>query len=192
MGFDYTNIEGFAVLDFETTGLHLDKGDRAVQIAIVRTDLEGNITSTWKHYINPDRRMAAEHIHGISDDMVKSEPHFKELTEGILHRIENRILVAHNLEFDGNFLTAEMNRAGIVFDYHEYPQFCTQKNSVYFLPQLRSHKLIHCLEATGIDFGNGHHHDAEDDAMATAKLMQFFLKENPALFDKLIIPGKSR
>ena len=192
MNFDYTGIEGFAVIDFETTGLHVDKGDRAVQIAIVRTDLDGNITSTWKHYINPDRRMSAEHIHGISDAMVKGEPHFPELVEGILHRIENRILVAHNLEFDGIFLTAEMNRAGIAFDYHNYPQFCTQQNAVYFLPQLRSHKLIHCLEETGITFGEGHHHDAEDDAVATAKLMKFFIDDDRRLFDKLVIPSKTR
>lgn len=192
MVFDYTNIEGFAVIDFETTGLHLEKGDRAVQIAIVRTDLDGNITSTWKHYINPNRKMAAEHIHGISDDMVKGEPHFHELVEGILHRIENRILVAHNLQFDGDFLTSEMNRAGVVFDYHSFPQFCTQQNAVYFLPNLRSHKLVHCLKETGIDFGEGHHHDAEDDAIATAKLMQWFMKENRELFDKLIKPSVTR
>lgn len=183
---NFFNTDGFAVIDFETTGLHLDKGDRAVQVAIVHTDLEGNIQNSWSHYINPERPMAAEHIHGITEQMVLDAPHFRELAEGILHRVDNRILVAHNIDFDGLFLTAELNRSGIPYDYRYQPSFCTQQNAVYFLPQLRSHKLIHCLEETGITFGDGKHHDAEDDATATAKLMQYYLKENPELFISLM------
>ena len=191
---DYKNFDGFAVIDFETTGLYLDKGDRAVQVAIIRTDLQGNITSTWSHYINPERKMAAEHIHGISDAVAQASPPFHELVEGITHRIENRILVAHNLKFDGDFLTAEMNRAGVAFDYHNFPQFCTQQNAVYFLPQLRSHRLTSCLDEVGINFadgGTGKAHDAETDAVATAKLMKHFLDYDADLFFKLLTPAKN-
>lgn len=192
---DYASFDGFAVIDFETTGLHLDKGDRAVQIAIIRTDLEGNIQSTWSHYINPERKMAAEHIHGITDEVAQSAPPFHELVEGVLHRLENRILVAHNLKFDGDFLTAELNRSGVSFDYRDMPQFCTQETAVYFLPQLRSHRLTSCLDEVGISFadgGTGKAHDAETDAIATAKLMKFFLDENSELFFKLVVPAKNQ
>lgn len=177
---DFSKLDGYAVIDLETTGLKYDHGDRIIQIAIIRTDWDGNITSTWSHYVNPHRKMAAEHIHGISDDMVRGEPPFHELKDSILHRLENRVLVAHNYDFDGMFLATEFSRIGHNFNpYHDSFHLCTQKAGVHLMPHLSSHKLVACLADAEIDFGGGgtgKHHDAEADAIATAKLLQHYIK----------------
>lgn len=171
-------LDGYAVIDLETTGLKYDEGDRIIQIAIIRTDWDGNITSTWSHYVNPHRKMAAEHIHGISAARVAGEPPFHELKDSILQRLEKRVLVAHNYDFDGNFLATELSRVGYNFHPYKTPHFCTQKSGLNFLPHLTSHKLAACLADVGITFegaGAGKHHDAEADAVATAKLLKHYI-----------------
>jgi DNA polymerase III epsilon subunit-like protein len=188
-------LEGYAVLDLETTGLKYDEGDRIIQIAIIRTDWDGNITSTWSHYVNPRRKMAAEHIHGISAKRVSGEPPFKELKESILQRIDNRVLVAHNYDFDGNFLATELSRIG--YDFHPYkaPHLCTQKAGVDFLPHLASHRLAACLTDVGISFegaGNGKHHDAEADAVATSKLLKHYIDLNKLKVEEIILKNALR
>jgi DNA polymerase-3 subunit epsilon len=186
---DLSKLEGYAVIDLETTGLHYEEHDRVIQIAIIRTDWNGNITSTWSHYVNPHRKVAAEHIHGISDAMLVNEPPFSEIKDGILHRLENRVLVAHNYAFDGNFLAREFSSVG--YNFHPYKHFnlCTQKAGEIFLPHLASHRLVNCLKDAGIDFadgGTGKHHDAEADAIATAKLLKHYIGINKTELENFI------
>jgi DNA polymerase III subunit epsilon len=176
---EFNSFDGFAVIDVETTGLDPDKGDRIIQIGIVRTDLEGRVTSTWSHYINPRRKVSASHIHHITDEMLESAPHFNEASEGVLHRIENRILVAHNWKFDGKFLATEFNRIGINFNPNLEPSFCTKDNAQDFITGLESNKLIDCANKLGIDSSlYGVAHDAEVDAMVAAAVLQEYIKKD--------------
>lgn len=187
MSFDLDKIEGFAVVDLETTGLHLDKGDRVIQVGIVRTDLNGNITSTWSEYVNPNRKVAGQHIHGITDDVVKNAKPFTETAWEVMHRLENRIIVAHNYDFDGMFLASEFNRAGMNFRPYDTPYFCTQKNAIHFMPKLMQHSLAQCLEEAGLKH-IGKPHDAESDAITTAGLLKFYLDMNQNQVLKLVLP----
>jgi DNA polymerase III subunit epsilon len=175
-------LKGFAVIDFETTGLLYDNGDRAIQLAIIQTDFDGNITEVWSSYFNPQRSMGAQDIHGITSNMVRGKPKFKELKSVILEKIKDRVIVAHNYDFDGNFLAKEMAIAKIRFDaYTDSHYLCTQKTAVNFLPHLHSHRLAACLAEVGITFdggGTGKHHDAEADAIATSKLLKYFIYLN--------------
>lgn len=176
---ELSSFDGFAIIDVETTGLHPEKGDRVIQVGIIRADLTGEVTSTWSHYINPRRKVSASHIHHITDEMLESAPPFSEAAEGILHRIENRILVAHNWDFDGLFLATEFNRIGVNFNPNTEPSFCTKDNASYFIPDLPSNKLMDCSKALGIDtLKYGSAHDAEADALVATAILRQYLKIN--------------
>lgn len=176
------SLDGFAVIDFETTGLLYNEGDRAIQIAIVHTDFTGNVTDVWNSYINPQRRMGAQHIHGITPDMVRQSPKFKELKSTILDKVKNRVIAAHNYDFDGMVLAKELERSHIRYNpYADTYYLCTKKAAEVFLPHIHNHKLATCLAEVGITFeggGTGRHHDAEADAIATSKLLKYFLYLN--------------
>ncbi|AMO58440.1 DNA polymerase III subunit alpha [Endozoicomonas montiporae] len=100
------------VLDFETTGLSPDMGDRAIEIGAVLIE-NGRITDRFQQLMNPGIRINSfiQSYTGISNAMVKNagscEAVIKEFGEFIGHHN----LVAHNASFDKKFLDAEMDRA---------------------------------------------------------------------------------
>jgi DNA polymerase III epsilon subunit family exonuclease len=169
-------FKSFAVIDLETTGLDYDK-DRIVQIAIVEVSFKGKIISSWSSYVNPERTMSSTHIHGLTDDDVKDAPTFKELLPMLKEKLENRILVAHNYEFDGMFLENQMKTEGELFNASEHPHFCTKENAILFLANILSHTLTSCMKEYNIEF-TGTHHDALNDATAAANLLQKYLESN--------------
>jgi DNA polymerase-3 subunit epsilon len=105
-----------AGLDLETTGVDFEKGDRITEIAF---DIISTKTQKRKHYVrrvNPERNVSAraQQITGLSWDMLKGEPVWKEVSSDVdklLSKID--VLVAHNGEsFDFPFLFHEQAREG--------------------------------------------------------------------------------
>lgn len=98
------------VLDTETTGLDPSKGDRIVEIGCV--ELHNGIATgrTYHQFINPERAMSqtAFEITGISDDMLRDKPLFKDIAEDFLRFIGHDPLVIHNAQFDMKFLNWEL------------------------------------------------------------------------------------
>lgn len=186
---ELSTLSGYAVLDLETTGLNYSENDRVIQIAIISTDWDGNITSIWSQYVKPQRRIAASHIHGITADMLRDKPTFSEIKETVLEKLKNRVIVAHNYDFDGNFIAREFSRYNELFKPYGVFNLCTQKTGVEFLPHLISHRLANCLADVGIDFadgGTGKHHDAEADAIATSKLLKHYINLDKGKLERLI------
>lgn len=99
------------VLDFETTGLSPDGGDRAIEIGAVRIE-HGRITDRYQSLMNPGKRISGfiEDYTGISNNMVKSAPSCREVMAEFSDFIEDFNLVAHNASFDSRFLLAELAR----------------------------------------------------------------------------------
>lgn len=99
------------VLDFETTGLSPDGGDRAIEIGAVRID-KGQVTDRFQSLMNPGKRVAAfiEDYTGITNTMLKTAPACKEVMAEFADFIEDSDMVAHNASFDSRFLFAEMKR----------------------------------------------------------------------------------
>lgn len=103
-----------AVLDVETTGLNPSFGDRICEIGLVLA--RGNqIEETYSSLVNPERPISsgAAAVNGLSDDMLITAPLFAEIANEVLARLENRILICHNLPFDFGFLKMETSRLGI-------------------------------------------------------------------------------
>ncbi|MAY80026.1 MAG: hypothetical protein CL930_04490 [Deltaproteobacteria bacterium] len=105
-----------AVVDFETTGLSADGGDRIVEVAIVRgSGPNDSNPSIYSQLINPGMSMPtrAQRIHGISDVMVAQSPTFSDCFAEFKPLLDGAIFVAHNAPFDLRFLKRECSRASL-------------------------------------------------------------------------------
>lgn len=99
------------VLDFETTGLSPDRGDRAIEIGAVRIE-QGRITDRFQSLMNPGKRIDTfiENYTGITNEMLKEAAPCKEVMKEFADFIEDFDLVAHNASFDSRFLLSELRR----------------------------------------------------------------------------------
>ncbi|SDD46226.1 DNA polymerase-3 subunit epsilon [Paracoccus isoporae] len=103
------------VLDTETTGLDPAQGDRLVEIGAVELLNHLPTGRTYHQYINPERDVPEEavRIHGLTADVLRDEPVFKDIAAAFLDFIgDDAKLVIHNASFDMKFLNAELKQAG--------------------------------------------------------------------------------
>lgn len=103
--------------DLETTGTNIAK-DRIVEIAILKVFPNHNKES-FSLRINPGIPIPQEvsEIHGIYNEDVANEPHFKEIAPKVFSFIKDSDLAGYNSNrFDIPLLAEEMLRAEIDFD----------------------------------------------------------------------------
>lgn len=96
------------VLDFETTGLSPNQGDRAIEIGAVLIE-NGVITQRFSELMNPGFRISRfiEDYTGISNQMLRDAAPCNEVMARFADFIADHNLVAHNAAFDQRFLDAE-------------------------------------------------------------------------------------
>lgn len=101
------------VLDTETTGLSPDNGDRIVEIGCVELINHVPTNNTYQVYLNPEKDMdpGAEKVHGLTNEFLSDKPKFAEIADSFLDFIGGSNLIAHNADFDINFLNSELVRA---------------------------------------------------------------------------------
>ena len=102
------------VLDFETTGLSPDCGDRAIEVGAVLVQ-ENRITDSFQSLMNPGMRVSGfiEQYTGITNKMLQSAPLAAEVMERFAAFMGRHHLVAHNASFDRRFLDAELKRISL-------------------------------------------------------------------------------
>lgn len=102
------------VLDFETTGLSTDCGDRAIEVGAVLVQ-DNRITDRFQSLMNPGMRVSSfiEQYTGITNQMLKSAPSAAEVMERFAAFMGRHHLVAHNASFDKRFLDAELKRISL-------------------------------------------------------------------------------
>jgi DNA polymerase-3 subunit epsilon len=162
------------VLDFETTGLSPDMGDRAIEIGAVLLE-NGQITDRFQKLMNPGRRINSfiESYTGISNAMVKDAASCSSVMKEFCWFIEGHNLVAHNASFDKKFLDAElaMARSG-----YEGTFACSMLIARRLYQDAPNHKL-----GTLVKYNNlpteGVFHRALADAEMTAHLWLKMLDE---------------
>ncbi len=106
-----------AFIDLETTGVNLSS-DRIVEIAIIKVLPDGE-RQVKRKLINPEKPIPKEttDIHGITDEMVKDAPTFKQAGNEIKQYLENCDLGGYNSNrFDIPMLMEEFLRAGMEVD----------------------------------------------------------------------------
>jgi len=106
-----------AFIDLETTGINLGK-DRIVEIAIVKI-LTDKTQSIKRKLLNPEIPipLQASEVHGITDEMVKEAPTFKQVAQELKQMLDGCDLAGYNSNrFDIPLLMEEFLRAEVDFD----------------------------------------------------------------------------
>lgn len=164
-------MSGYAVIDFETTGLFPGKHDRVVEIGVVLLDQHGRPESEWTSLVNPERDVGPTHIHGIRARDVLAAPTFRQIAGHVMDAVRQRTIVAHNASFDLRFLDYELARAGWP-EPRPLGAVCTMRWSQGLLHS-SSRKLVDCCDSAGVALHNAH--EAINDARAVAALLQYYL-----------------
>jgi DNA polymerase-3 subunit epsilon len=107
------SADSVVVLDFETTGLSPNYGDRAIEIGAVRIE-GGVVTDRFQQLMNPGFRVNSfiESYTGITNQMLRTAAPCGEVMAAFADFIGEDNLVAHNASFDQRFLDAELERIG--------------------------------------------------------------------------------
>jgi DNA polymerase-3 subunit epsilon len=155
-------------LDLETTGLNLAT-DRIVEIALLKVDQEGKKVVKRK-LINPEKPIPAEvsAIHGITDDMVRDAPTFRQIANEVKQFLEGADLGGYNSnKFDWPLLMEEFLRAGLDFDIDGRRLLDVQKIYHQMEPRnLSAAYKFYCSK----ELENAH--SAETDVTATWEVFQ--------------------
>ncbi|HKC36761.1 MAG TPA: 3'-5' exonuclease [Chitinophagaceae bacterium] len=106
-----------AFIDLETTGINLAT-DRILEIAIVKVLPDGK-RSIKRKLINPQMPIPKQSsdVHGITDEMVKEAPAFKEVAHELKQMLDGCDIAGYNSNrFDIPLLVEEFLRADVDFD----------------------------------------------------------------------------
>ncbi len=163
----------YAIVDIETTGGQ-PEGNGITEIAIVLhngTEVEGR----YETLINPGYTIPpyVVHLTGISNQMVAVAPPFEQVAENIYRLLQNRIFIAHNVNFDYSFIKHHLRMAGIEWSPKK---LCTLKLSRKAFPGFARYGLEHICRSLEIQVSNRHR--AGGDANATAVLFGMILQKS--------------
>ena len=158
--------------DTETTGLNPHEGDRVIEFAAVRLELnaEGKVVNVERHemLINPGIPIPREVVKltGITDEAVADAPPFEKRAKEIQSLLKDSVIIAHNLQFDQNFLAGEFRRLGRYWP-DNLGEIDTLELSIRYFPNERGHKLSMMSERLGVTLKGAHR--ASNDAEACGR-----------------------
>jgi len=162
-----------AALDLENTGLN-PFADRIVEIGVIHY-YHGQEQGRWSQLVNPGREIPenVQAIHGISDADVENSPPMEVLFPRILQELEDRVLIAHNVQADLPFLEMEAYRQG-----QKFPSFWTidtLKLSQKAFPEAPNYQLATLCDYLNLEIAP---HRALEDAWGA---LQIYLRAMEAL-----------
>ncbi len=162
-----SNADTVIVLDFETTGMSPDHGDRTIEVGAVKLE-KGKIIDRFQCLMNPGRRVNRfiEDFTGISNAMLKKAPPSEEVMEELADFIGDSNLVAHNASFDRRFLDAECCR---ISRQYNGDFACSMLAARRVYPDAPNHKLSTLVKFNHLP-SDGTFHRALADAEMTAHL----------------------
>ncbi len=172
----------FAIVDIETTGGNPADGGGITEVAILIHD-GFEIIDTFQSLINPERNIPGfiTGLTGIDSEMVSQAPTFSALASQIFELLQNRIFVAHNVNFDFTFLQKALLKEG----FELRPQkLCTVRLSRKAFPGYKSYSLGRLCEQLNIRIEARHR--AYGDAKATAILFTKIFSNKPEIIFEMI------
>jgi DNA polymerase III subunit epsilon len=145
-------MSAIAVIDFETTGISPNMGDRATEVAIVMLE-GGQVVDRYQSLMNAGVRVNSfiTQLTGITNEMVQAAPPAEQVMREAARFVAGRPMVAHNAAFDRKFWQAELARCG---QDGSHAFACTLLLSRRLYPQAPNHKLgtlaaLHQLPSSG-------------------------------------------
>ncbi len=166
-----------AIIDLETTGTNPGL-DRIVEIAVVKILTDGTRIVKRK-LVNPGIPIPKQcsDVHGITDEMVKDAPGFKQVAPELKQMMDGCDLAGYNSNrFDIPLLMEEFLRAGVEFDMRNRKLLDVQNIFHKMEPRtLSAAYRFYCNKQ--LDGA----HSAEVDATATFEILQAQLEKYPEL-----------
>ena len=155
----------FVVFDIETTGLS-NRTCGITEIGAVKVKC-GEVLERFNTFVNPEMPIPEEitKLTSITDDMVKDAPVIAEILPKFLEFVGDRLLIAHNAEFDVGFIREAAKRLDIPFNS---PFLDTLALSRHINTDLKTHKLDSLAKYFKLE--DFHHHRACDDAEILSKI----------------------
>jgi len=161
----------YAVVDIETTGGHAS-ANGITEVAINIHD--GNeIVESYTTLINPKQPIPVyiTALTGIDNNMLSDAPTFDDVALQIYQLLNDKIFVAHNVNFDYSFLKHHLAASG--YDL-QCKKLCTVRLSRKLIPGKPSYSLGKLCTALQIPIQNRHR--AAGDADATSILFNLLLE----------------
>ncbi|MET8974851.1 TerD family protein [Streptomyces sp. NPDC004539] len=100
----------WALVDVETSGLRPGR-DRVLSLAVLTLDGDGNRTGEFATLLDPGCDPGPVHVHGLTAARLAGAPVFEDVAVRVGELLRGRVLVAHNAQFDYDFLAHEFARA---------------------------------------------------------------------------------
>ena len=159
-----TNADTVVVLDFETTGLSPDHGDRAIEIGAVKI-VDGKFVDRFQRLMNPGFAISgfiADYT-GITNAMLRDAPPCAVVMAEFHEFVGDHNLVAHNASFDRKFLDSEFSR---ISESYAGTFSCSMLLSRRMLQDAPNHKLESLVRHLGIESEGAFHRALYDAEMA--------------------------
>ena len=154
----------YVAFDLETTGLY--RHDTIIEIGAVRMK-QGVEIERFQTFVDPKRKLhpLVVKLTGITDDMLRGAPTIDEILPKFREFVGDSVLVAHNAEFDANFVRRACEDLGIQWDMTYVD---TMVISQCLMPKLGKYKLD--VVAKKFDMADFNHHRAGDDALVCGRI----------------------
>ena len=168
MSFD----QEYVAFDLETTGLS-SVNDRIIEIGAVILK-NGEELDRFQTFVDPERVLEKRIVEltGITDEMLVGAPKIEAVLPEFLKFIGNRVIVAHNSDFDTGFIRAECSRQGLEYNFTAADTLILSQN---LLPQLNKFKLD--IVSNALSLPDFNHHRAADDAVTCGLIMHRLMKK---------------
>jgi DNA polymerase III subunit epsilon len=170
-----------AVIDLEATGMNL-ASDRIIEISVLKIMPDGKKLQKRK-LINPQIPIpkAACDIHGITDEMVKDAPTFKQVANELKQFMEGCDVAGYNSNrFDIPMLAEEFLRIGMDFGWKGFRMIDVQK--IFHQMEQRTLSAAYKFYC-GKNLEDAH--SAQADAQATWEVLEAQLDKYPQLGDNI-------
>ncbi len=161
----------YVAFDLETTGLSMRR-DQIIEIGAVLMK-NGQELDRFQTFVDPGCKLGQETVSltGITDEMLRGAPKIEEALPKFLAFVGDRVLVAHNADFDTGFVREACAKLGIDYTYTSVDTLVLSQN---LMTKLGRYKLNLVADALGLPEFN--HHRAADDAVTCGLIFAKFLQ----------------
>jgi len=163
----------YAIVDIETTGGYAAaNGITEISIHVFDGDA---VLEKFETLVNPGQPIPyyITAMTGISDKMVEKAPEFSDVADRIYQLLQDKIFIAHNVNFDYSFVKSHLKDAG--YDLNS-KKLCTVRLSRKIIPGLPSYSLGNLCQSLGIAIHDRHR--AGGDTAATVQLFRLLIEKD--------------
>ncbi|WP_329446346.1 TerD family protein [Streptomyces canus] len=162
----------WALVDVETSGL-IARRDRELAVAVITIGPDGEQTGEFSTLLDPGCDPGAVEVHGLTVERLRGAPTFDQVAGRIGAMLQDRVLVAHNAQFDYDFLAYEFARARMWLPVSQ--RLCTLALNRQVDPPTDDMKLGTLAAHYGVPQQRAH--DALDDTRVLAGILLASLRE---------------